>query len=90
MKKYLNIWLLLFALIAFEYYCLNFNTNMSILLKLQAKGLIRETIQKIKKEQQEIVIENDFIFVFAGAEMPHKFLMSLGVSIDKKFAEGLN
>ncbi len=45
---------------------------------------------KIKKEQQEVIIQNDFVFVFAGAEMPHKFLMSLGVSIDKKFAEGLN
>ncbi|OFZ23030.1 MAG: hypothetical protein A2X94_12995 [Bdellovibrionales bacterium GWB1_55_8] len=34
-------------------------------------------------------IANDFLFVFAGAEMPNKFLMSLGIQIDKKFGEGL-
>lgn len=51
---------------------------------------ISEKDVKIKKEQTEVVLPNDFIFVFAGAEMPHKFLMSLGVQIEKKFAEGLN
>lgn len=34
-------------------------------------------------------MKNDFVFVFAGAEMPHKFLMSLGIKIDKKFGEAL-
>jgi thioredoxin reductase (NADPH) len=34
-------------------------------------------------------LKNDFVFVFAGAEMPHKFLMSLGIQIDKKFGESL-
>lgn len=43
----------------------------------------------IKSEKDEKVIPNDFLFVFAGAEMPHKFLMDLGVKIDKKFGEAL-
>ena len=30
---------------------------------------------------------NNFIFIFAGAEMPFKFLQSLGIKIDKKFGE---
>ena len=34
-------------------------------------------------------VKNDYLFVFAGAEMPHKFLMSLGIEIDKKFGEAL-
>lgn len=34
-------------------------------------------------------LKNHFLFVFAGAEMPHKFLMGLGVQIDKKFGEKL-
>lgn len=38
------------------------------------------TVQKVK---------NDYVFIFAGAEMPRQFLMSLGVQIDKKFGEGL-
>ena len=44
---------------------------------------------RIIKDGQQISLANDFVFVFAGAEMPHKFLMGLGVQIDKKFAEGL-
>lgn len=45
MKKYLNIWLFFFALTAFEYYALNYNTHLSLLLKLQAKGFIRESLE---------------------------------------------
>lgn len=32
-------------------------------------------------------IPNQYLFIYAGAEMPFQFLMSLGVSIDKKFGE---
>jgi thioredoxin reductase/NAD-dependent dihydropyrimidine dehydrogenase PreA subunit len=34
-------------------------------------------------------LPNHYVFIFAGAEMPHKFLMSLGVDIEKKFGTGL-
>ena len=34
-----------------------------------------------------ITIKNDFVFIFAGADMPFKFLQGLGVAIDKKFGE---
>lgn len=43
----------------------------------------------VNKKGQNFKIDNDFLFVFAGAELPHKFLMSLGVKIDKKFGEAL-
>jgi thioredoxin reductase/ferredoxin len=43
----------------------------------------------IKKGEEVVELKNDFLFVFAGAEVPFKFLMSLGVGIDKKFGEGL-
>lgn len=32
-------------------------------------------------------LPNEFLFIYAGAEMPFQFLMSLGISIDKKFGE---
>lgn len=58
--------------------------------------LFNSSIQEIKAQSVSVktldsVIElkNDYVFVFAGAEMPHKFLMSLGVQIEKKFGEGL-
>ncbi len=44
---------------------------------------------KIKKNDEIKIIENDFVFVFAGAELPHQFLMSLGIQIDKKFETGI-
>lgn len=43
----------------------------------------------IKKGEEVLEIKNDYLFVFAGAEVPFKFLMGLGVNIDKKFGEGL-
>jgi thioredoxin reductase len=44
---------------------------------------------EVSKEGKTLTIPNDYVFIFAGAEMPHKFLMSLGIKIDKKFGEGL-
>ncbi|PWU17155.1 MAG: 4Fe-4S ferredoxin [Bdellovibrio sp.] len=51
---------------------------------------IRETSIVIKRKEEVTELLNHFVFIFAGAEMPHKFLMSLGVQIDKKFGEGLS
>ena len=51
---------------------------------------IHEAEIRVKKDEQDLILQNSFVFIFAGAEMPHKFLMSLGVQIDKKFAEGLS
>ena len=43
----------------------------------------------VKKEDKAVTIPNQFLFVFAGAESPHKMLMSYGIQIDKKFGEAL-
>lgn len=48
---------------------------------------ILDTEIVIKKGSETVRIPNHFVFVFAGAELPHKFLMSLGIKIDKKFGE---
>jgi thioredoxin reductase len=42
-----------------------------------------------KSPQGEYNVPNEFLLVLAGAEMPHQFLMSLGIQIDKKFGEAL-
>lgn len=41
----------------------------------------------IKKGKEEEKLKNDYIFIFAGAEVPFKFLMSLGINIDKAHGE---
>jgi thioredoxin reductase len=74
--------------------------NKKIILEMEKKGQvsiwynsaitsIAEKSAQVNKQGEVVTLENDFVFVFAGAEMPHKFLMSLGVAIDKKFGEGL-
>lgn len=74
--------------------------NIKRITVLEKQGLVQiwfeSSVQEIlsdkvrvKKQNTVVELTNDFVFVFAGAEMPHKFLMSLGVSIDKKFEQGL-
>ncbi|HEY8269348.1 MAG TPA: NAD(P)-binding domain-containing protein [Pseudobdellovibrionaceae bacterium] len=74
--------------------------NMKRILEMESKGLLsiwyNSSVQaialgltKIKKQEEIIDLRNDFVFIFAGAELPHKFLMGLGVEIDKKFGEGM-
>lgn len=50
---------------------------------------IQKDTVKVKKGEEVIDLPNNQVFIFAGAEMPTKFLMSLGVAFDKKFGEGL-
>lgn len=48
---------------------------------------IREQEVLIKKSDQEILLENDFVFVFIGGELPTAFLKSIGISMERKFGE---
>ncbi len=48
---------------------------------------IQDTEVKVLKGNDSVSLKNSYVFIFAGAEMPHKFLMSLGISIDKKYGE---
>ena len=41
----------------------------------------------IKKDGASLRVQNDFLFVFAGAILPFAFLKSLGVMIDTKYGE---
>lgn len=74
--------------------------NQKIIREMEQKGLVEiwfhSSVKEIhpealviQKNGQDVRIPNDFLFVFAGAEAPHKFLTSLGVGIDKKFGEAL-
>lgn len=41
----------------------------------------------LNKAKADVKLDNNFIFVFAGAEVPFKFLMSLGIEINKAHGE---
>ncbi len=62
------------------------NGLVKIFFNSSVKEILENEIIIMKNENIERV-KNDFVFIFAGAEMPFKFLMSLGIKIDKKFGE---
>lgn len=41
------------------------------------------------KEGEELYIENDLVYIFAGGELPTQFLQKAGVEITKKFGEAI-
>lgn len=41
----------------------------------------------LDKEGETIELENDYVFVFAGGELPIPFLEKIGISVSKKFGE---
>lgn len=43
----------------------------------------------VDKDGQKLRLQNDYLFIFAGAELPFKFLESLGVKIDTKHGEAV-
>ncbi|MFQ5628808.1 MAG: NAD(P)-binding domain-containing protein [bacterium] len=55
-----------------------FNSNV---LAIRPESVI------LKQNEKEGSIENDFVFIFAGGELPTKFLQKLGIQIEKKFGE---
>jgi thioredoxin reductase/Pyruvate/2-oxoacid:ferredoxin oxidoreductase delta subunit len=74
--------------------------NKKLIDSMAKQGLVKVSFESSVKEihpghlvilagGQAKPLKNDYLFVFAGAEMPHKFLMSLGIQIDKKFGEKL-
>lgn len=74
--------------------------NINRIRALESKGLVNIWFNSsvteihdneilIKKDESIQKLNNHFVFIFAGAELPHKFLMSLGVEIEKKFGQAL-
>lgn len=41
------------------------------------------------KEGEELYIENDLVYIFAGGELPTQFLQKAGIGITKKFGEAI-
>lgn len=49
---------------------------------------ITEKDVKVKMENGSIVpVQNDLVYIFAGGELPNKFLEKIGIKITKKFGE---
>lgn len=62
------------------------------LLKIHFKSSVKEIHQDyivVDKDGKNYDVKNNFLFIFIGAEVPFKFLQSIGVEIEKKFGEPL-
>ena len=44
---------------------------------------------KLRVNENEIVIANDLVYIFAGGELPNTFLEKIGIDISKKFGEAI-
>jgi thioredoxin reductase/NAD-dependent dihydropyrimidine dehydrogenase PreA subunit len=50
---------------------------------------IEPSFLMVERAGKNVRLDNDFLFIFAGAELPQAFLMSLGIEVEKKFGEAL-
>ncbi len=51
---------------------------------------IGEKDVRLKTEKGTVTVPNDYVYIFAGGELPNEFLKSVGVRIEKKFGTPLN
>lgn len=74
--------------------------NQTIISEMSQRGQLRisfnSVVQEIhpdhlvvSKDEKKHILANSYLFIFAGAELPFKFLQGLGIGIDKKFGEAL-
>lgn len=72
--------------------------NMQRLDGAVSKGTVRTMMQSNVKEigekevriatgEEMMVVPNDYVYVFAGGELPNEFLQKIGVRIEKKFGQ---
>ncbi|MCF8261968.1 MAG: NAD(P)-binding domain-containing protein [Melioribacteraceae bacterium] len=66
------------------------NNELSVLFESNVKE-ITDTEVVIKKDGDEnnLILENDLVYVFAGGELPNQFLQSIGIEVTKKFGEAV-
>lgn len=60
---------------------------INILLNSNVKEIFDDSVVLTLKDSKELNIINDLVYIFAGGELPNKFLESVGITITKKFGE---
>lgn len=59
------------------------------LLETNLKAIEKEAVFLLDKEGQELRIDNQKVFIFAGGELPISFLQSAGITVEKTFGKTL-
>ena len=64
--------------------------KVKILLNSEVSEILdKSVIIKIKDSTEPKVVENDFVYIFAGGILPTQFLAGIGIKITKKFGEAI-
>lgn len=59
-----------------------FNSGLTLIEDHQVKIAVKEV-------EEELVLQNDLVYIFAGGELPTQFLEKIGIRITKKFGEAI-
>ena len=62
---------------------------VNVLYNSNVKEIFDEKVLLSFQNGTNAEIENDFVYVFAGGELPNKFLEKIGIKITKKFGEAI-
>ncbi|RMD50597.1 MAG: 4Fe-4S dicluster domain-containing protein [Ignavibacteria bacterium] len=61
--------------------------KINILYSTNVKEIFDDKVILVDKENNEIELKNDLVYVFAGGILPNKFLEDMGITITKRFGE---
>lgn len=62
------------------------NNSVKVMLNSNVKEIGEKEI-KMALGEDVTVIPNDYVYIFAGGELPNEFLKSIGIQIEKKFGK---
>ncbi|MEK6712949.1 MAG: 4Fe-4S ferredoxin, partial [Nitrospirota bacterium] len=58
--------------------------SVKVILSSNVKEIGEKSI-KIATKEEVTEVPNDYVYIFAGGELPNEFLNKIGVRIDKRF-----
>lgn len=61
------------------------SNNIKVIFNSNLKEIKDDKVILIDGMQQEHILENDLVYIFAGGELPTKFLQNAGIEIKKRF-----
>ncbi|WP_320111445.1 NAD(P)-binding domain-containing protein [Draconibacterium orientale] len=63
---------------------------LDVILNSNVSAIEEERVRlKIADQQDEVVLENQLVYIFAGGELPTEFLRNAGIEITTKFGEAI-
>ena len=59
--------------------------KLTLLMESNVIEITDKTVSLTQKDSENLTIENDFVYIFAGGELPTSFLQKAGIEIHKRF-----